>query len=178
MTTDGHGLSDSDQRYITDRLGRAPKGVVAVAACDRQGRPSVITNAPLIREAERWLPFPTLYWLVDPVLSTAVAEAERKGGVRAIERALQEDDALMAKHLEDNRRYAAERWALLSDAEKTLAEEHGLVGVLRDSGIGGVANHKTVKCLHAQAAYHLARQGGGSAVGRMMADQLGMAFDC
>lgn len=160
-------LTDADLRHITDCLGRTPKGVVGVAARDRQGRPSVITNAPLIRDAERWLPFPTLYWLVDPALNSAIAEIERKGGVRAIETALQQDEALLTQHLEDNRHYAAKRWSLLDEADKRLAEEKGLVAVLRDAGVGGVANHHAIKCLHAQAAYHLARDN-GTAVGGLI----------
>lgn len=167
MNTDDQTLDDADLRHITDCLGRVPKGVLGVAARDRQRRPSVITNAPLIREAERWLPFPTLYWLVDPALSSAIAQIERKGGVRAIETALQQDEALLAEHLEDNRRYAAKRWALLDEADRRLAEDKGLVAVLRGSGVGGVANHKAIKCLHAQAAYHLACER-GTAVGRLL----------
>ena len=167
MDANERGVNESDLRYISDCLGRSPKGIVGVAARDKDGRPSVIANVPLIRTGDTCQPFPTLYWLVDPALSTAVADIERKGGVRAIEAALQEDLAMLAQHIEDNQRYAAERWALLNNEDQQQAEENGLVKVLRDSGIGGVANHHAIKCLHAQMAYHLASDD-GTAVGRTL----------
>ena len=48
--------------------------------------------------------------------------------------------------------------------------------VLDKTGIGGVANHRTVKCLHAQYAYHLAREE-GTTVGRLMEERFGIRFE-
>ena len=168
MNADAHSCSDSDLIYVTRCLGREPKGVVAVAARDEAGQPSVITNHPLQQEGQRWLPFPTLYWLVDAKLNSRVAEIERKGGVREIEAALQADELLLASHLEDNRRYAVSRWALLGDEDQSLCKEQGMDKVLKDSGIGGVGNHAAIKCLHAQYAYHLASGEAGTTVGKLM----------
>lgn len=180
MNTDGHGFTEADERYIAERLGRTPQRVLAVAARDARGRPAVITNAPLARDAHRWMPQPTLYWLIDPVLCKRVAEAERKGAIGEIEAALEADEGLMAGHLADNAAYAEARLALLMNAEKRVAEEQGMFGVLSNTGIGGVANHRSVKCLHAQYAYHLARltkTGTGTTVGRLMEERYGIRFE-
>lgn len=168
MKTDENGWCESDRIYVAQCLGRDPKGVIGVAARDQAGRPSVIVNQPLMREGQRWLPFPTLYWLVDPTLSSILADLERRGGVREIEQALRDDPALLQQHLEDSKRYAAKRWALMTEADQATAQEKGLVKVLRDSGIGGVANHEAVKCLHTQFAYHLAQGSAGTTVGRLV----------
>lgn len=165
--------SEADQQYVTACLGRRPQGVVGVAARDEQGCPAVIINLPLLPHEASWKPFPTLYWLVDPQLNTKIAEIERKGGVRTIEQALADDASLQAAHREDNVFYAMARWAVLTDKEKTAAEQLGMQPILENTGVGGVANHDAVKCLHAQYAFHLARREKGSTVGKLMEDRYG-----
>lgn len=174
MHTESFRFSDADQRYVTDALGRKPIGVIGVGARDDDANPLVIINLPLASDGERWLPFPTLYWLVDPALNRRLAEIERKGGVRDVEEQLAADDKLMQAHLQDNKAYAKSRWAVLTQDEIETAEQMDVRGVLEHSGIGGVADHKTVKCLHAQAAYHLARHDVGTTVGKLLAKQHGL----
>ncbi|MFM8383097.1 MAG: DUF501 domain-containing protein, partial [Actinomycetota bacterium] len=89
----------------------------------------VIRNAPFLDDGT---PMPTLYWLCDPDLSTAISRLEATGGVNEAERSVNPHE-LAAAHA----RYAAER-----DAE--IPADH--VGP-RPSG--GVAGTRTgVKCLH------------------------------
>lgn len=161
-------FSAADEQYVTACLGQPPKGVVGVAARDHKGRPTVITNLPLIVGPSSPMPFPTLYWLVDPFLTKRIADIERQGGIREIESALQDDAELLQSHLEDNRLYAKTRWAVLTEDEKQQAQQLGLVDVLKASGIGGVADHDQIKCLQAQYAFHLARYEAGTTVGRLM----------
>ena len=168
MQTGSWQFSESDQAYVTQSLGRLPVGVVGVAARGPGGNPTVIINLPLVSIDERWQPFPTLYWLIDPELSTQVSEVERKGGVDAIEAALQADEELMRAHLVDNRWYARARWAVLNPKEVEIARTHGLAEPLESTGVGGVANHESVKCLHAHLAFHLARNETGTTVGRLL----------
>ncbi|MFK7789384.1 MAG: DUF501 domain-containing protein [Phycisphaeraceae bacterium] len=165
--------SESDQQYVTSCLGRTPQGVVGVAARRPTGEPAVIINLPLLPHVETWQPFPTLYWLVDPNLTKAISDIERKGGVRKIQQIIADDPALEAEHREDNAFYAKARWAVLNDKEKQAAKELGMDHMLEQSGIGGVANHDGIKCLHAQYAFHLARQG-GSTVGKLMQERYGL----
>lgn len=175
-------MNDADRDYILQQLGPDSTGVVtlAVAARDDEGRPSVITNHPLRRvpgsagagyEAERLLPFPTLYWLIDPVRCKRVADLERDGAVGALERTIAADESLRAGLQEDHRRYAAERWALLNSDEQQHAIDAGFAPTLRDKGIGGIADFTRLKCLHLHLAHHLAERAagnGGTTVGRLI----------
>lgn len=160
--------SEADQQYVTACLGRTPQGVVGVAARRPTGEPTVIINLPLLPHVETWQPFPTLYWLVDPDLNQTIADIERKGGVQQIEQAIAQDTDLQAGHREDNNFYAMARWAVLNDKEKLAAKELGMDEMLEHTGVGGVANHDTVKCLHAQYAFHLARRETGTTAGKLM----------
>lgn len=169
--------SEADQQYVTACLGRTPQGVVGVAARRPSGEPTVIINLPLLPHTETWQPFPTLYWLVDPDLNSKIANIERKGGVVEIEQAIADDNALQAAHRADNVFYAMARWAVLNEKEKQAARDLGMQDMLEHSGVGGVANHNAVKCLHAQYAFHLARRDKGSTVGRLMEKRFGIRFD-
>jgi len=175
MQHDSLRYSEADQSYVTACLDRRPKGVLGVAARRPTGEPTVIINLPLVLKGEAWQPFPTLYWLIDPDLSATIADIERKGAVRAVEAALAEDDSLRAEHREDNVSYAKARWAVLNDQEKLAAEQQGMQNMLEHSGVGGVANHDAVKCLHAQYAFHLARRDQGTTVGKLMQERFDMS---
>lgn len=166
--------SEADEQYVTVCLDRCPIGVLGVAARRPTGEPTVIINLPLMANGDSWQPFPTLYWLVDPDLIATIANIERKGGVRAIEAVLAEDAALQAAHRADNVFYAKARWAVLTDAEKQTAQDLGMREMLEHTGIAGIANHDAVKCLHAQYAFHLARNETGSTVGKLMQQHFGL----
>lgn len=176
MNADERGSSEADRQYIALCLGRSPQGLFHIAARSQTGCPAVIANHPMLFKDEQWQPFPTLYWLIEPTLNKRIADAERKGGVRMIEDALAEDPELLKDHRADNVCYAMARWALLNDQEKQAAAELGVQDMLEHSGVGGVANHDAVKCLHAQYAYHLAREE-GTTVGRLMEERFGIRFD-
>ena len=176
MNTGEHGWTDADRVVVAASLGRVPVGVIGVVARRPGGSPTVIMNSPLQHEPGGCVPFPTLYWLVDPVLNTLISDIERQGAVREIESVLAADDALMKQHLADNDAYAKSRWACMNIEDEDDAERQGLTMVLMTSGIGGVANHASVKCLHAQYAYHLARlaaRKNGTTVGRLMDERYG-----
>lgn len=138
-------VSRLDRDVVTRLLGRAPAGPFTVVVRRADGQPMVIRNAPFLDDGT---PMPTLYWLCDPDLLTAISRLEAAGGVNEAECSV-DDDELAAAHS----RYAAER-----DTE--IPTDH--VGP-RPSG--GVAGTRTgVKCLHAHYAYLLA--GGDDPVGR------------
>lgn len=134
-------------------LGREPAGAYEVAVRRSDGLPSVIANAPVLRDGT---PMPTRYWLVDPDLRQAVSRLESTGGVRAAEAAV--DPAAVA---EAHRRYAAERDALLAPGHR---------GPRPSGGVGGT--RQGVKCLHAHLAWWLA--GGPDPVGAWVAGELGL----
>ncbi|XP_026190678.1 uncharacterized protein LOC113146712 [Cyclospora cayetanensis] len=59
-------------------------------------------------------PFPTTFWLSDPVLCAKISEVETTGFVKETESGvLRKDSALQRKVIEDNMRFIALRWLLL-----------------------------------------------------------------
>lgn len=145
--------SAGDRRAVAELLGREPAGDYEVVVRRPDGLPSVIANAPVLRDGT---PMPTRYWLVDPDLRQAVSRLESTGGVRAAEAAV--DPAAVA---DAHRRYAAERDALLPP---------GHPGPRPAGGVGGT--RQGVKCLHAHLAWWLA--GGPDPVGAWVAGELGL----
>lgn len=142
---------DDDRAIVSRLLGREPSGAFSVVVRTADGTPVVIQNAPFMDDGT---PMPTLYWLCDPELLTAISRLEAAGGVRTAEADI--DSSLIAAA---HARYAAVRDAL-------IPADH--VGP-RPSG--GVAGTRTgVKCLHAHYAYFLA--GGDDPVGRWVHEQL------
>jgi uncharacterized protein len=146
-------LTEEDRRAVTELLGREPAGAYGVAVRRPDGLPSVIANAPLLRDGT---PMPTRYWLVDADLRHAVSRLESTGGVRAAETAV-DPEALADAH----QRYAAERDALLPPGHQ---------GPRPAGGVGGT--RQGVKCLHAHLAWWLA--GGDDPVGAWVAGELGV----
>jgi hypothetical protein len=141
----------ADVDAVRAALGREPTADFTVVVRDAAGRPVVVQNAPLTRDAT---PMPTRYWLVDRDLARRVARLEAAGGVRAAGAAV-DATALADAHA----RYAAERDAAVP-ATHTGPRPHG--------GVGGT--RVGVKCLHAHYAWYLA--GGDDPVGVWVEEQL------
>src|ERR671925_274325 len=86
-------------------------------------------------------PFPTTYWLTCPYLVAALARIEAAGGVERWTRAAAED-------------------AELAESLPEAHEEQRRIRPELDLGIGGArAGTQGLKCLHAHAAFALARPG-------------------
>lgn len=174
------GISEADLEVVTEQLGRRPRAVLRVAARRGDGTPVVIETYPAVRGADGVLrPFPTLFWLTDPVLTAEIGRAESAGGIARVEAVLREDEALAAGLAEDHRRYAARRWGLVSEADRAELVERSCAEVARDSGIGGIAGGVGLKCLHLHGAHHLAEVAEGMAgttVGLLMERELGVGL--
>ena len=108
------------------------------------GDPVVLRNAPLMPDGR---PMPTLYWLCDPALRSAIGTIESEGGVREAEAELG-PEAIAEAHSA----YAAER---------ALAMPADHLGPAPSGGVGGT--REGLKCLHAHYAHWLA--GGDDPVG-------------
>jgi uncharacterized protein len=127
-----------DERAVVERqLGRAPRAFRRVAVRCPFGNPAVTEQAPV---DESGAPFPTTYWLTCPFLVAQVSRLEAAGGVERWTRAAAEDDEL-AQSLRD------------ADAEQRRLRPE------LDAGIGGSTRSGSLKCLHAHAAFALARPG-------------------
>lgn len=126
-----------DRDVVARQLGRPPRAFRRVAVRCPFGLPAVTEQHP-IDDAGR--PFPTTYWLTCRHLVAAVARLEAAGGVERWSRAAAEDETLK----ESLRR--------ATDEQRRIRPE-------LDSGIGGAARPENLKCLHAHAAFALARPG-------------------
>jgi len=127
-----------DVALVERQLGRRPRAFRRVAVRCPYGRPAVTEQAPL---DESGRPFPTAYWLTCPFLVAALARVEAAGGVERWTRVAAEDPELRA---------SLER---AHDEQRALRPELGL-------GVGGARpGARGLKCLHAHAAFALARPG-------------------
>jgi hypothetical protein len=126
-----------DLAVVERQLGRAPRAFRGVAMRCPFGAPAVIEQEPFDSSGS---PFPTQFWLSCRHLVAALARIEAAGGV--------------------------ERWTRAAAAEPELAQSlrraQATQRALRpelDSGIGGATRQGSLKCLHAHAAFALARPG-------------------
>lgn len=133
------GLDRDDTAAVTWQLGRAPRGVVAVAHRCPCGEPDVVTTAPRLPDGT---PFPTMYYLTCPLASAAVGTLESTGLMRDMEARLARDPELSTRYHAAHESYLAARAAI-----GTVAEVEGI-------SAGGMPNR--VKCLHVLAAHALA----------------------
>jgi len=126
-----------DLEIVERQLGRAPRAFRRVAVRCPYGAPAVVEQLPFDASGE---PFPTQFWLTCRHLAAAIARLEAAGGV--------------------------ERWTdaakldpVLGDSlAKAHAEQQDLRPELR-GGVGGSTRTGSLKCLHAHAAFALARPG-------------------
>ena len=139
----GAGCPPSDAEAVADLLGRPPFTDFRVAVRCPFGRPAILENDPVDLHGR---PFPTRYWLACRGLNAAVSTLEAAGGVRAAE----DDPALAPAIVAAHRAHA-----------RVHAGHH----------VGGVADERRVKCLHAQLAFALAT--GGNPVGDWITQRLG-----
>jgi uncharacterized protein len=140
-----------DERAVVERqLGRPPRAFRRVAARCPWGKPAVTEQEPYDEAGE---PFPTTYYLTCPHLVAAVARLEAAGGVERWSAEVERDRELAG----DLERATAEQRRTRRElaAGRTGRDE----GASLDLGIGGSRNPRRLKCLHAHAAYALARPG-------------------
>ena len=127
-----------DERTVVERqLGRAPRAFRRVAVRCPFGNPAVTEQAPF---DERGDPFPTTFWLTCPQLVAAVSRLEAAGGVDRWTKAVADDREL------------ADSLAAATREQRELRPELPV-------GIGGASRSGSLKCLHAHAAFALARPG-------------------
>ena len=128
---------ESDRTIVERQLGRPARAFRRVAVRCPFGRPAVTEQAPLDEAGE---PFPTTYWITCRQLAAALARLEAEGGVERWSRLAREDESL--------------RESLERGHEEQRRLRPDLPG-----GIGGQTRPGSLKCLHAHAAFALARPG-------------------
>lgn len=139
-----------DREAVQLQLGRPPRAFRRVARRCPFGLPAVTEQHPYDPAGE---PFPTTYYLTCRHLVAAIARLEAAGGVERWTRAAAEQPEL-AESLE---RATREQRALRRELAEGRDGDDG--GASLDLGIGGASRPERLKCLHAHAAFALARPG-------------------
>jgi uncharacterized protein len=153
-------ITQSDARAVREQLGRAPRGLRAVAHRCPCGLPDVVETAPRLPDGS---PFPTLYYLTCPRAAAALSGLEAAGMMREMSGRLAADGALRAAYERAHRDYLARRDAVAADA----GTEPLPPGT---QSAGGMPDR--VKCLHALVAHELA-VAGANPLGREAAEAAG-----
>ena len=130
-------VSEADRAAVAAQLGRPPRAIRAVVARCPSGHPAVIQTSPRLEDGT---PFPTLYYLTCPRLTSLTSTLEASGLMKEMTARLGEDEELAAVYLAAHRSYLAER-----DAIDPLGT---------DVSAGGMPGR--VKCLHVHVAHALA----------------------
>lgn len=186
-------LTDKDREELRLLLGREPHPVIAVARRSKSGRPQVIVNDPLpVDKHGQTFPFPTLFWLVSPVLVRAVDRLESEGWIDRLRKMLIHDtdeiDGVFQKIPKPSdarnmmvgaHRDTARLRLKLADASllgKMKSDHPMQYDVLAQTGVAGLRHDDGVKCLHAHLADYLGRPRAKSntinPVGRLVAELL------
>jgi len=153
-------VDHADLDVVARQLGRAPRGVLAIAYRCPNGEPAVVTTAPRLPDGT---PFPTVYYLTHPALTAAASRLESAGLMAQMTERLREDPALAAAYRAAHEAYLADRDAIAS------------LGT--DVSAGGMPDR--VKCLHVLIAHALAAGPGVNPFGdealALLADEPAMA---
>ena len=139
-----------DRAVVAQQLGRPPRAFRRVALRCPFGRPAVTEQAPYDENGE---PFPTTYYLTCRHLVATLSRLEAAGAVeRWSERAAA--DPVLGESLQRAGEEQRQIRRRLADGQ-TGADD----GSSLDLGIAGSSNPLQLKCLHAHAAFALARPG-------------------
>ena len=141
----------NDREIVERQLGRRPRAFRRVAVRCPYGAPAVTEQAPY---DERGQPFPTTYYLTCPYLVAELARVEARGGVERWSAEVARDGSLADSLAVANEQQREVRRELAGDGAGADA------GASLDLGIGGAGRDPAqLKCLHAHAAFALARPG-------------------
>jgi hypothetical protein len=130
-------VTEADRAAVAEQLGRPPRAIRAVAHRCPSGHPAVVQTSPRLEDGT---PFPTLYYLTCPRLTSLTSTLESSGLMKEMTARLADDEELAAAYLAAHRSYLAER-----DAIESLGTE---------VSAGGMPGR--VKCLHVHVAHALA----------------------
>jgi hypothetical protein len=139
-----------DRDLVQRQLGRPPRAFRRVVVRCPFGAPAVTEQAAYDESGD---PFPTTYYVTCPQLVAAISRLEAAGGVERWSEAAQSEPDLadsLARATAEQRRVRAGLAAGAPGPDD---------GASLDLGIGGSRNPEQLKCLHAHAAFALARPG-------------------
>jgi uncharacterized protein len=126
-----------DREIVARQLGRAPRAFRRVVVRCPWGRPAITEQDAFDESGE---PFPTTFWVTCRHLAARISRIEAEGGVERWTRAAAEDDELRV-------------------SLEAAHEEQRRIRPELPGGVGGATRTGSLKCLHAHAAFALARPG-------------------
>jgi hypothetical protein len=142
---------DTDRETVARQIGREPRAFRRVAVRCPFGRPAVTEQSPYDPTGE---PFPTTYYVTCRHLVAQLSRLEAAGGVDRWTTEAARDGVLRASRAradEESRRIRKELAAGEAGRDAGASLELGVGGQRADAG--------SLKCLHAHAAFALARPG-------------------
>ena len=152
--------------FVTERLGREPRGFCDVSAFNSQGKPAVIRVSSVVDGK----PFPTLFWLIDADISLKIDRLEAAGWIAKLQRDVDISATLQEQMALAHEAHKRLRETFLSEAERTLLTDRGMMSALADRGIGGIKEPNRIRCLHTWYAAHMVEANSiGSAIDQLMA---------
>ena len=143
-------VTEADRALVARQLGREPRTLRRVAVRCPFGAPAVTEQSPYDGAGE---PFPTTYYLTCRHLVAAVSRLEAAGGVERWSGRVRAEPALSASLAAGDDEQRSLRRDLAGEVSGSDA------GASLDYGIGGSRRGGSLKCLHAHAAFALARPG-------------------
>ena len=143
-------MATDDRAIVARQLGREPRALRRFAVRCPFGLPAVTEQSPYDPEGE---PFPTTYYLTCRHLVAAISRLEAEGGVERWSADAEHDPDLAA-----SRARADEQQAMLR-RDLAAGETGRDGGASLDLGVAGASRKGSLKCLHAHAAFALARPG-------------------
>lgn len=145
-------LSPEDRTKIEEQLGREPEGAQEVLVRDQFGDPRVVRVSPLVKGK----PFGSFYWLSCPRLKKAIDQLEASGLIQKIQtEILEKDDEFYQCLKKNHEKYIQDRLKYLElDGLKDKVQDN-MWSSLKERGIGGVQNFRSIRCLHMHYAQHL-----------------------
>jgi len=139
-----------DHELVERQLGRRPRAFRRVVVRCPFGAPAVTEQSPYDQAGE---PFPTTYYVTCHHLVAAISRLEAAGGVERWTEEARRDPQLAASLTRATDEQRRVRKELAGDGSGP--DE----GASLELGIGGARNPEQLKCLHAHAAFALARPG-------------------
>ena len=141
---------DTDRDDVARQIGREPRAFNRVVVRCPFGRPAVTEQQPYGPGGE---PFPTTYYVTCRHLVAVISRIEASGGVERWSDAARNDPVLAASRAQADDDQRAVRRELA--AGETGRDD----GASLELGVGGAGRTGSLKCLHAHAAFALARPG-------------------
>jgi hypothetical protein len=143
-------MGTDDRDAVARQLGREPRAFRRVAVRCPFGLPAVTEQHAYTRDGE---PFPTTYYVTCRHLVAALSRLEADGGVERWSARAEAEPELAAS------RAAADEEQRRIRRELAAGETGRDAGASLELGVGGAGRTGSLKCLHAHAAFALARPG-------------------